>query len=330
MKIPILPAVIIIIFILLYGSISLCAGVSPNSITYESNEEGRVLGVSEDIKIESIISNTFPKSDTIRFTRPVLKNNNQDISIAGCKGAVIDSDSDELLFEKESDKKVPIASITKLATALTVIDLKPNWDLFYEIKKGDMVVGGKNNIFTGEKIKIKDLLYLSLVSSDNTATYALVKSLGYQEEEFVNKMNSKMKELGLVNTSFKETVGLSGENMSTALEVAKLAKIALENQLIKDATLTRKYEFVTASGYKKSVFNTDKLLATFPQNGINIMGGKTGYTDLAGYCFVGKFIDKNGHEIITSVLGGADIDERFNETKDLVEWIFNNYLWPEI
>jgi D-alanyl-D-alanine carboxypeptidase (penicillin-binding protein 5/6) len=75
-------------------------------------------------------------------------------------------------------------------------------------------------------------------------------------------------------------------------------------------------------GRRKVVYNTDDLLNIFPQNGIRITGGKTGYTPSAGYCFVGKFVDHEGREMISVVLGSASRDSRFSETKELVEWAY--------
>ncbi len=182
-------------------------------------------------------------------------------------------------------------------------------------------------MFTGEKIKIKDLFYSSLVASDNVATAALVGSTGMKEEEFVQKMADKAQELGLNNTIFKDSIGLDNGNVSTAREVAKIAEIALANKDINEATLTKRYEFSTLEGRKKVIYNTDSLLDLFPQNGIKILGGKTGFTEAAGYCFAGKFIDHQNREVISVVLGNSGNDQRFRETHDLVNWAYKSYQW---
>ena len=113
------------------------------------------------------------------------------------------------------------------------------------------------------------------------------------------------------------------------MEVAKLVKIAIENKDIAEATLTKEYSFSTLNGKIKKVESTDNLLKIFPQNGITLMGGKTGYTEAAGYCFAGKFIDKNNHEIVSVVLNSKSNEGRFEETNKIAEWVYKNYEWQQ-
>jgi serine-type D-Ala-D-Ala carboxypeptidase (penicillin-binding protein 5/6) len=295
------------------------AGAQLSKITAVSNVEnfnfeGSTLPESEDV---NIVADPMPKKTE----------NAEPLSLKAKCGVTITGGSDEILFEQLGNEQSPIASISKLATALVFLDLNPGWDKIYKIKRTDRVDGGKIYLFSGDEVKIKDLFYLSLVASDNSATLALVNSTGLSEEEFVARMNTKAKELGLKNTSFVDPIGISSYNISTAKEIALLAKAALDKKEISDATISGKYEFKTLGGKNKIVYNTDSLLKIFPQNGIKILGGKTGYNEAAGYCFVGKFIDSGGHEIIAVVLGGDDINSRFEQTKDMVHWAYNNYQW---
>jgi D-alanyl-D-alanine carboxypeptidase len=244
--------------------------------------------------------------------------------LQGSCGAVIEADGGKAVFAKEEKKPWPIASITKLMTALVFLENNPGWENIYEIKKEDKVEGGKINFFTGEKVKIKDLFYSSLVGSENTATLALTRSTGLSEEDFIKKMNEKAGQLTLKQTRFFDTVGLSKDNISTASEVALIAQAAFVKEEIREATLKKKHEFKTEEGRPKIIRNTDGLLEVFPQNGIKILGGKTGYTELAGYCFVGRFTNKEGKEIISVILGAESNDSRFSETKGLVEKVFES------
>jgi len=242
-------------------------------------------------------------------------------------GAVVDGVSNFLLFSKNADQAMPIASITKLMTVLVWLDYNPGWEYVYEIKKEDRRDGGKIYLFPGEKVTVENLFYLSLVGSANTATMALINSLGLSEAEFVEKMNDKAVLLGLNNTHFSDPVGLSNNNVSTAREVAQLANAALSHKDIRQATLAKRYEFTTVGGEKKIVYSTDYLLENFPENGIKIIGGKTGYTEAAGFCFVGEFINQEGKEIVSVVLGSQSNNNRFQQTEDLVQWTYNNYQW---
>jgi D-alanyl-D-alanine carboxypeptidase len=166
-----------------------------------------------------------------------------------------------------------------------------------------------------------------LIASDNGATLALVHATGLSEEEFIKKMNEQALKLGLLNTKFIDPVGLSDQNVSTAREVALLAKSALTREEIRQATESKDYKFTTINGKDKEIESTDYLLFDSGKNSFQVLGGKTGYTDRAGYCFVGRFKDESGREIISVVLNSSGKNERFKESKSLVNWVFNNYNW---
>lgn len=242
--------------------------------------------------------------------------------------AVIFSPKDRaFLFEKEADMEQPIASITKLMTALVFLDTKPHWEETYQIKKDDIIEGGRLNLFLGDSVTLSDLFYTSLVASDNGATQALVHASGLSEEEFVLLMNSKAQELGLVHTKFIDPVGLSSGNLSTAKEVARLAFAAFQREEIRKATIRKSYSFVTLEGREKIAESTDNLLFDSKNTGRKILGGKTGYTPQAGYCFVALFADDSGRELISVVLNGIDKNQRFTDSRRLVDWVFDRYIW---
>lgn len=239
--------------------------------------------------------------------------------LTAANGVILDGQSQDLFFSKRPDRTWPIASITKLFTAYTFLDYNPGWETIYEIKPADRREGGKIYLFTGDKVKVKDLFYFSLVGSDNTAAAALVSSTGMSEVEFVKRVNNKIKSLGLKNTRIVETVGLGEANVSTAREVARFADIALEAEEIKRAALTEKYEFTTEQGRKKAITATNELLDIFPEQEISLLGGKTGYINSAGYCLVSKFKGQDGRSIVTVVLGADSNASRFSLTRELVK-----------
>jgi len=218
---------------------------------------------------------------------------------------------------------VAIASITKLATALVFLENNPGWDELYTITREDRREGGRIYLYLGDQVFVEDLFYLSLVGSANTATAALVSSTGMSEEEFVKKMNRKVFDLGLIKTSFKDPIGLSVENVSTAREVAILAVAGLKKKEIQNAVLTREYNFTTKQGKRRNVKNTDSLLENFSVPGVDIIGGKTGYNEKADFCFVGQF-KKGDRNIVSVVLGTDNVYQRFEQTRYLVNKIFKN------
>lgn len=305
------------------------------------------------------------------------------IEILAEKGAVLAADDHFFLFEKRADEVQPIASITKLMTALVFLDNNPGWEKTYMITADDKVEGGRLNLFPGDEVTLKDLFYTSLVASDNGAALALARATGLSEMEFVIKMNEEAKKLGLTKTHFADPVGLSEYNVSTARETAFLAQAAFARSEIKEATASREYNFITLNGREKKIESTDYLLfdpaldpvvssslnyssdfspnfspgpspGSSPNSSFNyspdsssisspnsssdysadsspdflqILAGKTGYTDQAGYCFVGKLRGPGGREVISVVLNSAGKNERFKESKNLVNWVFSGYDW---
>lgn len=251
----------------------------------------------------------------------------QDPVIPATRAVIFDASTNSFLWEKNADIKQPLASITKLLTALVFLDYNPGWEEVYKIGPEDKVEGGKISLFLGEEVRIKDLFYSSLVASDNGATLALVHATGLSEEEFISKMNLKARQLGLFDSNFVDPTGLSDNNVSTAKDIARLANAALKNKDIKQATLTENYEFKTLDGKSKKVESTDYLLGSNLSEDIALEGGKTGYTEKAGYCFVGQFKNKEGREIVSVVLNGVSKNDRFKQTKALVIWTFQGYKW---
>jgi len=320
-----IPKTIKIIFFLFIFVIFCIVGSSTINEVIPELENGKVLGVVEAggaINIEE--DNNLPENSNIFHPKKISEDK---IEIESRSAVIIDCESGDILAEKEKDKKLPIASITKLATAMIFLENNPGWDSIYEIKKEDLQEGGINHIIAGEKIKVKDLFYLSLVSSDNTAAFAMANSTGLKLENFIAEMNRKAKALGLDNTNFKDPVGLSEKNISTAYEIAKLVNLAFLNKDIKEASLTKNYNFSTEGGKVRTAKTTNWLLNKYPKDGIEILGGKTGSLNAAGFCFTAKFINNDGGCLVSVVLGSKDTFARFSETENLINWAYKNFSW---
>jgi D-alanyl-D-alanine carboxypeptidase len=249
------------------------------------------------------------------------------LNLGAEKSAALMAGDRVFLWRENADEPQPIASITKLMTALVFLDDNPGWNSIYKIGPEDNVAGGKLNLFLGDRVKVKDLFYTSLVASDNGATLALVHATGLSESEFVKKMNDKAASLGLSRTSFVDPAGLGDENLSTAEEVDRLAQAALSRPEIRGATTRAAYEFTTLDGKNEKIESTDYLLLTDGPSALTVLGGKTGYTDKAGYCFVGWFKDKSGREVIAAVLNAGGKNDRFVAARDLAAWVFGSFKW---
>jgi len=300
----------------------------PDNIIQGGDFNEAITKVFEDVKFLSL--SQIPQFNQIEQELPQIQEKDElptriiNFDLAAENGVILDSQSNNLFFSKRPDRAWPLASITKLFTAYTFLDHNPGWETIYEIKTEDRREGGKIYLFTGDKVKIKDLFYFSLVGSDNTATAALANSTGMTEEEFIVKINNKIEEFGLKNTKIVDVAGLKEGNVSTAREIAQFADVALEVPEINRAVLTEKYEFTTEQGRKKVIYSTDKLLNNFSEQDISILGGKTGHIDASGYNLVSKFMDQEGRTITTVILGADSEASRFILTQELVELYYNN------
>lgn len=231
---------------------------------------------------------------------------------------VIDVKTDKILFSKNIDEKLPIASLTKLMTAQILLDQKIPWNRVVTYNSTlDNEIGAKLYVYDGEAMNFRDVFMSSLLSSTNNAINTARRATGLSEQEFVNLMNQKAKDWGLTNTSFVEPTGLDENNISTAREIAKISKEVLKNFSILEATTMKEYSFRTINTNNlHRLENTNKLI----HSDLYITGGKTGYTEEAGYCLMTKAKNSNGDEVIAVVLGENDSESRFAETEALLRW----------
>lgn len=262
----------------------------------------------------------------IRESKPFRNKNIADLEIEA-KSAIsilIDNNGRErILFEKEKEKQLPIASLTKLMTAKVVFD---HYDLSKKIKISKEAISQEEDfgkLTFGKIYTVEYLLFPLLIESSNDAAYALANDYdGMAEKEFVQLMNEKAGNFKLQNTYFLNSTGLDPEksdetgNYSTSLDLARLAKATLADKLLWEILDTQKYD-----SYGPELLNTNKLLGELPQ----IIGGKTGYTEKASGCFLLVLkAPKGGGYIINVILGTND---RFSEMEKLVNWLYRAYNW---
>jgi len=133
-------------------------------------------------------------------------------------------------------------------------------------------------------------------------------------------MNKKAIALGLRQTSFYDPIGLSENNVSTAREVVMLLQAALKYPEIKEAISLAEYRYQTVLGREKIIESTDSYLLTEDLSGLSALGGKTGYINESGYCFVGLFQDENSNTFIAAVLNSDSRNSRFLESYHLIDW----------
>jgi len=236
---------------------------------------------------------------------------------------VLDAGTDEILYSKNSDERLPMASLTKITTALIVLERINLDDIATISENAANIEKTKNSLSAGEKISAENLLKIMLIDSNNVAAVALAEYTSGDVGGFVKLMNEKAKLLGLKNTNFSNPAGLDqDDNYSTAYDMAQLVDYAMDKPLIWDILRTQKLTLTSVDGkIKHRLKNTNLLLGKLK----NITGGKTGFTDKAGQCLALIVGDpEENHKIVSIVLGAED---RFLETEKLVKWVFENYKW---
>lgn len=230
---------------------------------------------------------------------------------------LIDGSDMSIKYEQEAFVRVPIASITKLMTAMVALDYGLDWDAPADILPKEYVEGGQLLLHPGETATVRDLFNASLLGSANNATLAYVRSLGIENDEFVRAMNRKAVELELEQTEFEDVTGLNTRNISTAYEVAKMAVMAFgQYPEIAEATRQEEYYFVVGgSGREHTIKNTNKLIS---ENNWQASGSKTGFLYEAGYCLVMQGADDISNRLGV-VLGSESEAQHFAAMEKLLQ-----------
>jgi len=243
--------------------------------------------------------------------------------------AVLDVKSGEFLYEKDSNAAHPIASITKLVSAMVFLDSKPDLREVVTIQPEDDSHEGKAVLPTGEKLTKLDLLHALLIGSVNTAGNAIARTTG-GTEAFVRAMNAKVRALGLPSASFVDPTGLDAHNVASAKDVSHILNAALMYSDIRDITKMDKIAFTGLATNKPYLIkSTNLLLDSFLNKGsYHVLAAKTGSLPEAGFCLAQATQNAFGNQIIAVVLGSATHLDRYEDVKALTYWTFQNYEWP--
>lgn len=231
---------------------------------------------------------------------------------------VIDAETGRMLYEKNPDTVLPIASLTKLLTAAVFLDTGVSWDKVMTYESADNAIGSRLVINPGETLTVKNLFYTSLTGSANNATNTLVRSTGMSRDQFVTKMNVQAKAWGTTYSSFADVTGLTEHNVSTAREYAMIARQAMKRFDILSATTVPAYGFSTINtATPHTIKNRNKMITT-PWI---ITGTKTGYTDEALYTLATRARKvRGGREVLVVVLGSSTDAGRYADTDALLSY----------
>lgn len=282
---------------------------SPRTLVYSSDFGG---SEEEDFDVSSYL---FDKSDKA-------------LALSAHSYLVVDLESDETVINKNDKKVLPIASITKLMTAIIAQDLLAPDDVITISRQAYNTYGNTGNLRVGEKLKVQDLLYPLLLSSSNDAAEALAEAVG--REKFLAEMNRRAKSLGLADTFFADPSGLSPANTATAKDLAKLASYLYRSrpELL---ALTREKQY-RSGRHTWTNLNNISLMK-------NYVGGKNGYTEEADRTLVSIFqvpitspastssgvAEKKSRLLALVLLQSSD---RKNDTRGLINYLtkYTSYL----
>ncbi|MBU0598095.1 serine hydrolase [Patescibacteria group bacterium] len=261
----------------------------------------------------------------IETTQPSVAPGIPEPSIQSHAVIAINEETEEIIFSKNYDTALPIASLTKLMTAAVFLDTNTPFDKVVTYQVGDNAVGSKLYVNPGETMTVKDLWYTMLVGSGNNAAKALARSTGLSNDEFVNRMNEKAEVWGLSNTKFYDVTGLDPRNVATVYEVALMSKKVLKDFRVLQGTTSPAYSFKTLEGKPHTIENSAKGVSRGIINSDWILTGmKTGYLDEAGYCFMLKARNNRDslNHVITVILnaGTSDPNLRYRETNELINY----------
>jgi D-alanyl-D-alanine endopeptidase (penicillin-binding protein 7) len=225
-----------------------------------------------------------PSAGDIAGLSAVHKNEHGLVALQSNVAYVVDQESSKVLFDKNSNVSLPIASITKLMTSLIVMEANQDMNEILEVTDNDVdrEKNTSSRLHVGAKLSRADMLHIALMSSENRAASALGHNYPGGISAFVAAMNAKAAQLGMHDTHYVDSSGLSSQNVASAQDLVKLINVAYKFPLIREYSTDSKY-VVNPSGHPLQYSTTNKLVAS---SGWDIGLQKTGYIAEAGRCLV--------------------------------------------
>lgn len=267
--------------------------------------------------LPALLSNEFPKALGASHWEPsstVVEGKARKPNLSAVAAVSYDVTTDQLLFERNLKKRMPIASLTKIMTAIIALENEPI-DKVYTVPDSAIVGENAMGLSAGEKVTLEDLMYGLVLHSGNDAAETIATGSKFGRENFLFLMNKKAQELGLSDTNFTNPSGLEGDGnqYSTAYDLLVMTRYALQNKDFARVVATVEHEIPGNSDHKYIYLtNQTNLLTTYP----GVRGVKTGFTDEAGMCLV-TYLEYRGHHIIAVLLNS---ENRRQEMKDLLDY----------
>ena len=231
---------------------------------------------------------------------------------------IYNPDTGQVLWEEKAFDQRSIASITKVMTAICLLEDNPDLTEEFMVDRSDTRGSSVTYLRAYERVSLNNLLHLALIASDNAAARMLARVSPRGPAGFVARMNEKAGELGLRDTRYVDSSGLLATNVSSAYDMARLISYAAADPLISGIMRTEKYSFRT-SRRPVSIHSTNQLLRTA---NVDVRGGKTGFISSSGYCLASLLrLPEFNQTVAVVVLGARSNAGRFWETRHLLNWV---------
>jgi serine-type D-Ala-D-Ala endopeptidase (penicillin-binding protein 7) len=232
---------------------------------------------------------------------------------------IYDPETNQVLWEENSQSQRSIASITKVMTATVFLENDPDLSQPVTIARSDVYQASTTHLRANDKVTADDLMHLLLIASDNAAARALARVSPHGADGFVQRMNEKAQELGLQNTHYADPSGLLSDNISSAYDMARLITRASEDERMSSIMRLSEYTVSTAKGRVITFHSTNHLLG---RTDVDVRAGKTGFISKAGYCLATLLrMPDNGPSVAVVVLGARSNAGRFMESRNLFNWV---------
>lgn len=243
-----------------------------------------------------------------------------ELQLASVNAAVAYADADELIYGKNAERPVPIASITKLMTALVVMESGEPLTEWLEFRERHIPAPANayTRIREGSEMKRADVLRIALMSSENFAAYTLARHHPGGYDAFIEAMNAQARKLGMVNTTFVDPTGLSVENRSTAADLVRLVKAASKHPRIREYSTTRYFTGRFRQPRYRLAFGNTNVLVHRESWGVGV--SKTGYLSEAGRCLV-MLSEMGGRPVVTVLLDSLGTRSPMGDAGRIKRWL---------
>jgi len=243
----------------------------------------------------------------------------QEVPDVRAEAAIIyNPETNQVLWESNAQEERSIASITKVMTALVFLESRTPLSTPVTVQRADVYRASTTYLRAGYAVTAEDLLNLLLIGSDNAAARVLARISPYGASGFIDQMNQKAAELGLEKTHYADPSGLLASNVSSAYDMARLIAFAASDERV--GTVMRKAAHTIHAGNRTiNVKSTNYLVR---EGGLDVLGGKTGFINRAGYCLATLLrLPETGQQVAVVVLGARSNQSRFWETRHLFNWL---------